>query len=124
MIEENTTWYLGTVPANEGYKLAKYTDTTGTTLTSDIVQAKVGLLRHGELMSGQFDYQDNNIKYLTLTPMNDSALRHVEYTGDGTYGTHYYHNDAGIHPTLNLKSNVVITGGSGTKQDPFKIKLQ
>ena len=123
MIEENTTWYLGTVPANEGYKLAKYTDTTGTTLTSDIVQAKVGLLRHGELMSGQFDYQDNNIKYLTLTPMNYIGLRHVEYTGDGTYGTAYYHNDAGIRPTLNLKSNVVITGGSGTKQDPFKIKL-
>ena len=27
MIEENTTWYLGTVGSGTSYKLAKYTDT-------------------------------------------------------------------------------------------------
>ena len=30
---------------------------------------------------------------------------------------------AGIKPAMNLKSNVVITGGDGTKTNPFTIKL-
>src|SRR5699024_9146835 len=49
MIEDNTTWYLGTVGDGTSYKLAKYTDITGTTLTSSTTTAKVGLLRFGEL---------------------------------------------------------------------------
>ena len=34
-------------------------------------------------------------------------------------------NDAGntVKPTFNLKSNVVITGGDGTKNNPFTVKL-
>ena len=129
MIEDNTTWYLGTVPANEGYKLAKYTDTTGTTLTSDTVQAKVGLLRYGELMAGQFDIYTNTYGYWLLTPIPgwDIYLTgwHVvgnnsqEYTSapfdDGPLGT---------KPVMNLKSNVVITGGNGTKENPFEIELR
>ena len=129
MIEDNTTWYLGTVPANEGYKLAKYTDTTGTTLTSDTVQAKVGLLRYGELMAGQFDIYTNTYGYWLLTPRPgwDIYLTgwHVvgnnsqEYTSapfdDGPLGT---------KPVMNLKSNVVITGGNGTKENPFEIELR
>ena len=55
MIEDSTTWYLGTVGSGVSYKLAKYTDTTGTILTSSTASSKVGLLRLGELMAGQFD---------------------------------------------------------------------
>ena len=68
MIEDNTTWYLGTVGYGTSYKLAKYTDTTGTTLTSSTTTAKVGLLRLGELMAGQFDRSANNASYWLLTP--------------------------------------------------------
>ena len=54
MIEDNTTWYLGAVANGQNYKLAKYTDTSmsGYATSTD---AKVGLLRLGELMSGQFE---------------------------------------------------------------------
>ena len=55
MIEDSTTWYLGTVGSGASYKLAKYTDTVMSSLTSSTTEAKVGLLRFGELMSGQFD---------------------------------------------------------------------
>ena len=68
MIEDNTTWYLGTVGYGASYKLAKYTDTTGNTLISSTTDAKVGLLRIGELMAGQFDRYENNTDYWTLTP--------------------------------------------------------
>ena len=70
MIEDSTTWYLGTVgsASSYSYKNAKYTDASGTAITSNVAEAKVGLLRFGELMSGQFDRYGNNTYYWTLTP--------------------------------------------------------
>ncbi len=122
MIEDSTTWYLGTVGSGTSYKLAKYTDVTGNTATSNVTQAKVGLLRMGELMAGQFDRYANNLTYWMLTPYSASHMRVVYYNGDGYY--YFVPNDTyGIRPSLNLKSNVVITGGNGTKNNPFQIEL-
>ena len=122
MIEDSTTWYLGTVGRGVSYRSAKYSSTTGNTLTSNITTASVGLLRHGELMAGQFDRRDNNTTYWTLTPYNTSNVRSVDYSGRASY---YSPSDTyGVRPSMNLKSNVVITGGSGTKSDPFTIALQ
>ncbi len=128
MIEDSTTWYLGTVGRGTSYKLAKYTDETGNTLTSSTATAKVGLLRLGELMSGQFEkyYANGSITglttyYWTLTPYNASYVRYVYY-----YGVAYYDLLScafGLRPSLNLKSNVVITSGDGTKNSPFTIEL-
>src|SRR5699024_11197745 len=53
MIEDSTTWYLGTVGSGTSYKLAKYTNTTDNVLTPSTTTAKVGLLRLVELMAGQ-----------------------------------------------------------------------
>ena len=121
IIEDSTTWYLGTVGSSTSYRLTKYTDITGTLTTSNITEAKVGLLRYGELMSGQFDITSNNTYYWTLTPYSLSSVRrvsnfsHVYYdTPTGTYG---------IRPSMNLKSNVIITGGTGTKENPFTLEL-
>ena len=63
MIEESTIWYLGPVGDGTSYKLAKYTDTSMSSKTSSITDAKVGLLRLGELMAGQFDRYGNNKIY-------------------------------------------------------------
>ena len=30
----------------------------------------------------------------------------------------------GVRPSLNIKSNVVITGGDGTKENPFTLSVQ
>ena len=120
MIEGNTTWYLGTV-GDANYKLAKYQDATSSSLTSATTVAKVGLLRLGELMAGQFDKYGNNTHYWTLTPCSASYVCSVDSTGlgyDRSPTTSY-----GSRPSMNLKSNVVITGGDGTKNNPFTLSL-
>ena len=121
MIEDNTTWYLGTVGYGN-YKLAKYQDATSSNLTTSTTTAKVGLLRLGELMAGQFDKWSITTDYWTLTPYSASDVSIVNFTGDTTYNispTKAY----GPRPAMNLKSNVIITGGNGTKNSPFQIKL-
>ena len=121
MIEDSTPWYLGTVGNGVSYKLAKYTNATDNILTSNVTTAKVGLLRMGELMAGQFDIYDNNTSYWTLTPYSSSYLRGV---GDFGYASASIPSNAyGVRPSINLKSNVIITGGEGTLQNPFTLAL-
>ncbi len=118
MIEDNTTWYLGTVDAVTSYKLAKYIGTNMSGYATS-TESKVGLLRMGELMSGQFDRYGNNTNYWTLTPYNASSVRGVD-----RYSRSYTNtpSDAiGVRPSINLKSNVIITGGDGTKNNPFEL---
>ena len=122
MIEDNTTWYLGTVGEGANYKLAKYQDETSSSLTTSTTTAKIGLLRSGELMAGQFDKYGNNANYWTLTPSSASHVSDVTNTGFGGYNDSPT-NSYGSRPSMNLKSNVIITGGDGTKNSPFRIKL-
>ena len=122
MIEDNTTWYLGTVGSGTSYKLAKYTDTNMSSLTSSTTEAKVGLLRLGELMSGQFDRYSNNTYYWTLTPDSTSYERYVDSIGNASSNSPSRTN--GVRPSVNLKSNVQIINGDGTKNNPFELELQ
>ena len=121
MIEYNTTWYLGAV-GNGSYRLAKYTDINMTSLTSNITVVKVGMLRIGELLAGQFNNYVNSSTYWTLTPATLSSMFNINNDGN-SYG---YSNSGGlyIHPSLNLKQNVIITGGDGTLQNPFTLALE
>ncbi len=121
MVEENSTWYLGTVESGVSYKLAKYADANMNSTTSYTTEAKIGLLRYGELMSGQFEKYDNSITYWALTPHSASYVYGVGYSGYVNDGIPS--NSHGILPSLNLKSNVVITEGTGTKSDPFTLEL-
>ena len=133
MIEDSTTWYLGTVGSGSSYsyKNAKYTDASGTATTSNVAEAKVGLLRFGELMSGQFDRYavkggtsstGLTISYWTLTPYSSSSVWCV-----GGSGNAYYYSPSsyslGARPSMNLKSSVQITSGTGTKSDPFVLTM-
>ena len=124
MIEDSTTWYLGTVGSGSSYsyKNAKYTDASGTATTSNVAEAKVGLLRFGELMAGQFDRYGNNTYYWTLTPYSSSIVRYVYDTG---YADDYSPSSApyGARPSMNLKSSVQIVNGDGTLNSPFEIQL-
>ena len=119
MIEDNTTWYLGTVGSGTNYKLAKYQDATSSSLTTSTTTAQIGLLRLGELMAGKFAKDGNNTDYWTLTPLDTSYVRNVNYNGNGddcSPATSY-----GSRPSMNLKSTVKIVSGTGTKSDPFVI---
>ena len=120
MIEDNTTWYLGTVGIGTSYKLAKYTDTNMSGYATS-TNAKVGLLRFGELMAGQFDRDGNNTNYWTLTPDSTSLVRRVSSTGSASNSGPS--NAYGVRPSINLKSNVQIVNGDGTKQNPFTLDL-
>ena len=115
MIEDNTTWYLGTV-GDASYKVAKYQDATSSNLTTSTTTAKVGLLRLGELMAGQFD---KDATYWTLTPYSSSYVREVSYYGSASLNSPT--NSNGSRPSMNLKSTVKIVSGTGTKSDPFVI---
>ena len=130
MIEDNTTWYLGTVGHGTSYKLAKYTDTNMSSTTSNTTNAKVGLLRLGELMAGQFErYRVKGgststgltTTYWTLTPDSSFNVHYVTEEGYASYGT--IRHILGVRPSINLKSNVEITSGTGTKSDPFVLSL-
>ena len=121
MIEENSTWYLGTVADKQSYKLAKYTDENMAGYAQS-TKAKVGLLRYGELMTGQIDSFNNNSDYWTLSPAGSIYAWYAGESGTMSfnYGTSY---TRGIRPALSLKSNVIITSGDGTLQNPFQIAL-
>ena len=119
MIEDNATWYLGTVSSGVNYKLAKYQDATGSNLTTSTTTAQIGLLRIGELMTGQFDKKDNNTTYWILTPYSTSGVRALYNYGD--YGNYTPTSSLGSRPAMNLKSTVKIVSGTGIKSDPFVI---
>ena len=121
MIEDNTTWYLGTVVDGDNYKLAKYQSAIGSNLTTSTTTAKIGLLRLGELMTEQFSKADNNTSYWTLTPYSTTDVRYVSNLGHSAGSAPG--NSNGSRPSMNLKSNVIITDGKGTAREPFTIKL-
>ena len=120
MIEDNTTWYLGTVAVGANYKLAKYQDATSSNLTTSTTTAKIGLLRLGELMAGQFDKNGNNASYWTLTPYSTS---YVYYVSSDRVSSDNPRTSYGSRPSMNLKSTVKIVSGTGTKSDPFQLSV-
>ena len=122
MIEDNTTWYLGTVGSGASYRLAKYGDINMSNLTSNITISKVGLLRLGELMGGQYNNSSNNANCTYLTPINSANIWNMIQFGQAYAWAPS--SSTGIKPTLNLKSNVIITGGDGTLQNPFSLSVQ
>ena len=131
MIEENTTWYLGTVGSGASYKLAKYIDTSMSGYATS-AESKVGLLRLGELMSGQFErymLKGGNFStgltttYWTLTSRTSLDIWCV-YRDSNIVDLLPTATIPSVRPSMNLKSNVLITGGDGTKENPFEIELK
>ena len=71
-------------------------------------------------MTGQFQVYTASVGYWTLTKNSTQMLVVIkDNRGYSYYPTALY----GIKPALNLKSNVIITGGDGTLQNPFEIEL-
>ena len=118
MVSNSTLWYLGKVTGSASYKLAKYRDINNNVLTTDVTNASIGLLRLGELMAGQMDKVTNSI--CLLTPRDSSLIRMIDIHGNAGYS--WPTGSYTMRPTLNLKENVHITGGTGTKEDPFTIE--
>ncbi len=122
MIEDNTTWYLGTVGNQDSYRLAKYQSKYADDLTTSVTTTKIGLLRYGELLAGQFDKDDNNSDYWVLNPSivssNSIVINCVSSSKPALEEV------SSIKSAMNLKSNVIITGGDGIKNNPFELSVQ
>ena len=124
MIEDNTTWYLGIVESRSSYKKAKYTDINMSSLTSKTTNTKIGLLRFGELMAGQFHntYSEKTNWIITRYGNNVNAYFIGSRGGLSTYDNQWA-TGVGVKPVFYLKENVTITSGDGTLQNPFQIEL-
>ena len=115
-----TELYIGTVGVNESYLLAKYKDTSMTT-EAYLGKFNVGLLRLGELMAGQ---NTINESFWLITPYQTNELWvYLDYVGflGNSQSANYKHK---VKPVLTLKDDVIITGGIGTKNDPFELSVQ
>lgn len=124
MIEDNTTWYLGTLGDRNSYKLTKYADSTGNTLTLNTTTIKVGLLRFGELMAGQTrNSWSERSNWLLTRANNNSNAYYIANRGGVAMYENQWATGVGVKPVFNLKENVIITSGDGTLQNHFQIEL-
>ena len=126
MISDNSTWYVGSLLFGENYKLIKYSNISDNTINvNNAIKLKIGLLRSGELMASQFASYKNSADYWLLTQYDDNETNNIGNSGDV-----WKNNPSNaltyisVKPTMNLKSNVVITRGDGTKNNPFTVALQ
>ena len=124
------TYYIKSTSGSYSYKnsLCDTDNTTETTKnctkTTSIWNTEyVGLPRYGEMFaSQQGDGVDSSSPIWLITPYSSSSVWRVE-----SYGDAYTRNPSdtfAARPSIYLKSNVVITGGSGTKSNPFTIALK
>ncbi|MCI5701262.1 MAG: hypothetical protein MR266_00600 [Erysipelotrichaceae bacterium] len=84
----------------------------------------VGLPRYGEMFASQQGngYNSSSSMWL-ITPCSSSTVWNVYSSDSGEYKYHPL-NGFAARPSINLKSNIVITGGTGTKSNPFTIALK
>ena len=123
-------YYINDIDTRKSYKnsLCNTNNTTETTkscvkTTSIWNSGYVGLPRYGEMFASQQGNGYNGSSYMWLiTPTGSSyVLAVINYGGNLSYNPSTAY---AARPSINLKSNIVITGGSGTKSDPFTIALK
>ena len=125
------TYYLKTLEAGTSYKnsLCNTDNTIETTKnctkTTNIWNSGyVGLPRYGEMFaSQQSDGYNSSSTIWLITPYSSSRIWSV-INDNGTGNNSYPSNTRAARPSIYLKSNIVITGGSGTKNNPFTIALK
>ena len=112
----NYTWYQNNFADGDNYKVS-----LNEINPTRSVQATVGSIRIGEMLSSQ-SYSvvtsgfDENDFYWTITPKNNSTVYGI------TYGSVYYSKKTyGIRPVLVIKSTTEIIGGTGTLSNPYQI---
>ncbi len=66
-----------------------------------------------------FMYNKSNYWSLNGSPVNSYCVRHVNVRGHAT--TPYADESYGVRPVVNLKSSILITGGTGTATNPYII---
>ena len=128
------TYYIKTM-SSDYYKNSLCNTNNTTETTKDCVKTTsiwntgyVGLLRYGEMFASQQgnDYSSLSSTWL-ITPYSSSYVWYVSRGYGGLKypsGANYPSGVYGARPSIYLKSNIVITGGNGTKFNPFTITLK
>lgn len=116
------TWYRG----DNFYFGNNYKDNLEN--TSNPYVGRVGLIRMGEILSGQSEtilsknhttyvFYNNAQDYWTLTPYNTQALYITQYG----FISYIYHSTKAVRPVVMIGPDVQILGGNGTFNEPFQI---
>ena len=107
---------------------------SGSSIGNGALKYAVGLLTMDDLIFGGYTKNINNNKnylfntfaYYTMTPgvyyPSAGAVTVYFSNSTGIAHTSYPYSVKGIRPVINLKSDVEITGGIGTINDPYVIK--
>ena len=120
------TYYIESMPGGS-YKNSLCDTYNTTEITKNCVKTTniwntgyVGLPRFGEMFAIQQGngYRSSENMWL-ITSSNSSDVWNVGSYGDTRSSNHS--STLAARPSIYLKSNVVITGGAGTKSDPFTI---
>ena len=128
MLDKGT--YYMKAKASGSYKNSLCNTNNTTETTKDCVKTTsiwnsgyVGLPRYGEMFASQQGngYGSSSDIWL-ITPSSSSYVWYVYSGGYASNGDPSF--TFGARPSINLKSNIIITGGSGTKSDPFTIALK
>ena len=128
---ESSSYYIKQVPYETNYKNSLCNTNNTAETTKDCVKTTsiwnsgyIGLPRYGEMFaSQQGNGYDSSSDMWLITPGKSFNVWYVDnygYARDDDYPSATYT----ARPSIYLKSNVVITGGSGTKSDPFTIALK
>ena len=124
MIVEST-YYIGTNDSDISYKKAICHVASNTVTTKDCEKTTntwtglVGLPRYGEMFASQQGSGESSSRTMWLMNSISTSVWLVTSTGSGGDMSPVYTNVC--RPSINLKSNVKITGGKGTKDIPFEI---
>ena len=131
MIVEST-YYIGTNRGSTGYKASICATASNTVTTKDCTKTtrvwtgKVGLPRFGEMFAsqqGSGSYASSSM--WLMNPYDISNVWNVSNNGGDNYynPTNTNTKPYGGRPSINLKSSIKITGGNGTKENPFDIDI-
>ncbi len=129
MLDKGTYYIKQMVSSSYKNSLCNANNTTETTktcvkTTSIWNSGYVGLPRYGEMFASQQGngYNSSSDMWL-ITPYNSNNVWLLYKSGGkGFYGSSFV--SSGARPSIYLKSNIVITGGAGTKSNPFTIALK
>ena len=134
------TYYIKTQGYGTSYKNSLCNTDNTIETTKDCVKTTsiwntgyVGLPRYGEMFASlqgdgykgdgyKGDGYNSSSNMWFITPYSSSYVWIVYSYGYAHSGNPS--NAYGARPSINLKSNIVITGGTGTKTDPFTIALK
>ena len=123
----STTWYRGDY---WGSSSTTHNYKTNLESTNNAYNGRVGLIRVGEMLSGQSETilsknhtvsnSENNAEYYwTATPYSASGAWRVSNGGPARNTS--VTNASGVRPVIMISSDVTITSGNGTPNSPYQI---